>query len=257
MIHGSVSSIASTNLWRPRAQGDLAPERDQTGGGERHTTALAPRRRGGLFEWGPSPEPPAAAGRPGSRWERGLSARIEQFRQEMREFFTTAIPEEIPRRRTGEELTKDDIATTHRALHAAGMAVCAWPVEWGGRTGRTSSYLWFDELPTRRVPAPLAFNANMIGLVIAAFGSAEMKARFLPPTAALDIWWCQGYSEARPAATSPRCARRRSATAMSTSSTDRRRGPRSVSMPDWIFVLVRTDLQAPKPQQGISMFPST
>ena len=45
------------------------------------------------------------------------------------------------------------------------------------------------------VPPPLAFNANMIGPVIANFGSEEQKKKFLPATANLDIWWCQGFSE--------------------------------------------------------------
>lgn len=187
--------------------------------------------------------------------ERGLSAQDEQFRQEMRESFTTAIPEEIrAKAHTGEELTKDDIATTHRALHAAGMAVPAWPVEWGGKDWTNlQRYLWFDELQLAGVPAPLAFNANMIGPVIAAFGSDEMKARFLPPTAALDIWWCQGFSE--PEAGSDLASLRTTAV---------RDGDEYVvngqktwttlgQYADWIFALVRTDPQAPKPQQGISM----
>ena len=46
-----------------------------------------------------------------------------------------------------------------------------------------------------QVPEPLTFNANMVGPVIAQFGSQELKERFLPPTANLDIWWCQGFSE--------------------------------------------------------------
>ena len=186
--------------------------------------------------------------------ERGLSAQDEQFRQEMREFFTTAIPEEIrAKAHTGEELTKDDIATTHRALHAAGMAVPAWPVEWGGKDWTNlQRYLWFDE-PTRRGPGAARVQRQHDRSVIAAFGSAEMKARFLPPTAALDIWWCQGFSE--PEAGSDLASLRTTAV---------RDGDEYVvngqktwttlgQYADWIFALVRTDPQAPKPQQGISM----
>ena len=35
----------------------------------------------------------------------------------------------------------------------------------------------------------------MVGPVIANFGSEEQKEKFLPATASLDIWWCQGFSE--------------------------------------------------------------
>ena len=46
------------------------------------------------------------------------------------------------------------------------------------------------------VPEPLAFNAAMVGPVIAEFGAQEQKERFLPPTANCDIWWCQGFLRA-------------------------------------------------------------
>src|SRR3546814_4307546 len=45
------------------------------------------------------------------------------------------------------------------------------------------------------VPNPFPFNVSMVGPVIAAFGSQEQKEQFLPATANLDIWWCQGFSE--------------------------------------------------------------
>ena len=35
----------------------------------------------------------------------------------------------------------------------------------------------------------------MCGPVIIAFGTEEQKKRFLPRMAALDDWWCQGFSE--------------------------------------------------------------
>ena len=55
--------------------------------------------------------------------------------------------------------------------------------------------IWLSEMQLASVPEPLPFNASMIGPVIAQFGSQAMKERFLPATANLDIWWCQGFSE--------------------------------------------------------------
>jgi alkylation response protein AidB-like acyl-CoA dehydrogenase len=102
------------------------------------------------------------------------------------------------------------------------------------------------------VPAPLAFNASMIGPVIAQFGSQELKERFLPPTANLDIWWSQGFSE--PDAGSDLASLRTTAV---------RDGEEFVvngqktwttlgQYGDWIFTLVRTDPEVKK-QAGISM----
>ena len=118
-----------------------------------------------------------------------------------------------------------------RILNDAGLAVPNWPVEWGGRTGPRYSARSGPKRCEWRVPEPLAFNASMVGPVIAEFGSTELKERFLPATANLDIWWCQGFSEPEAGSDLARCARPRSATATTTSSTARRPGPHSGSTP--------------------------
>ena len=81
-------------------------------------------------------------------------------------------------------------------MNEHGLAVPHWPVEWGGQDWTpVQRHLWSEEMLLAHVPPPLAFNAAMVGPVIATFGSQEMKERFLPETANLDIWWCQGFSE--------------------------------------------------------------
>jgi pimeloyl-CoA dehydrogenase large subunit len=175
------------------------------------------------------------------------------FREEMRRFFRTEIPAEIrDRAGRGEHVSKQDLVTVQRAMNRAGIAVPHWPVEWGGK-GWTSiqSYIWLEEMQLASVPAPLAFNTSMVGPVIAQFGTAAQKQRFLPPTANLDIWWCQGFSE--PGAGSDLASLR---------TTARRDGESWVingqktwttlaQHADWIFVLCRTDSTVKK-QEGIS-----
>ena len=119
------------------------------------------------------------------------------FRDEMRTFFTTQIPAEIRERYArGEEVGKEGFIESQRILNANGLATPHWPVEWGGRDWTpVQKHIWLDELQLASVPEPLAFNTSMVGPVIAAFGSQEQKEKFLPPTANLDIWWCQGFSE--------------------------------------------------------------
>ena len=66
-------------------------------------------------------------------------------------------------------------------LNAAGLAVPHWPVEWGGQDWTPlQRHIWREEMQLACVPEPLAFNASMVGPVIAAFGSQEQKERFLP-----------------------------------------------------------------------------
>ena len=183
-----------------------------------------------------------------------LSQEDADFREEMRTFFTTQVPQDIrdtvAARR---ELSKDQVVRAQQALNAAGLAVPGWPVEWGGKDWTPlQRHIWHEEMQMACVPLPLAFNASMIGPVIAQFGSQEMKERFLPATANLDIWWSQGFSE--PDAGSDLASLRTSAV---------RDGDHYVvngqktwttlgQYGDWIFTLVRTDPEAKK-QAGISM----
>ena len=176
------------------------------------------------------------------------------FRDELREFFTTKIPADIRARvRAGELKLPDDVVTTQRIMNEHGLAVPNWPVEWGGKDWTPlQRQIWSDEMRLACVPEPLAFNASMVGPVIARFGSQELKERFLPPTANVDIWWCQGFSE--PEAGSDLASVR--TTAVRDGDSYVINGQKTWTTlgqyADWIFVLARTDPTAPKRQAGIS-----
>ncbi|OBK49041.1 acyl-CoA dehydrogenase family protein [Mycobacterium kubicae] len=176
------------------------------------------------------------------------------FRDELRTFYSTKIPDDIRERvREGGSLTKDQIVTNHRILNEHGLAVPNWPVEWGGKDWTLVQHqLWADEMQLACVPEPLNFNTKMVGPVIAEFGSQEIKERFLPPTANIDIWWCQGFSE--PEAGSDLASLR--TTAVRDGESYVVNGQKTWTTlgqyADWIFCLVRTDPQAPKRQAGIS-----
>lgn len=182
-----------------------------------------------------------------------LSEEDAAFREEMREFFTTQIPQDIrdtvAARR---ELSKDQIVRSTQAMNAAGIAVPNWPVEWGGKDWTPlQRHIWHEEMQLAGVMPPLAFNASMVGPVIAAFGSQEIKERFLPKTANLDIWWSQGFSE--PDAGSDLASLR--TTAVKEGDEYIVNGQKTWTTlgqyGDWIFTLVRTDPDAKK-QAGIS-----
>jgi len=175
------------------------------------------------------------------------------FRERMREFFTTQIPQRIRDEvQRGEHVSRDDQVAAQRILNANGLAVPHWPAAWGGQDwSPVQLYIYQDEMQQACVPPPLGFNANMVGPVIAQFGSEAQKQKFLPATANLDIWWCQGFSE--PGAGSDLA---------SLGTTAVRDGDHYVvngqktwttlaQYADWIFCLARTDKQAKK-QMGIS-----
>ncbi len=175
------------------------------------------------------------------------------FREEMREFFHTQIPRRIREAsQRGEHVSKEDEVTAQRIMNAAGLAVPHWPKPWGGRDwSPVQLYLWQDEMQQSGTPAPLAFNCNMVGPVIAQFGSEAQKERFLPRAANLDDWWCQGFSE--PGAGSDLASLR--TTAVRDGDEWLVNGQKTwttlAQFADWIFCLCRTDPSAKK-QEGIS-----
>lgn len=175
------------------------------------------------------------------------------FRAEVRSFLRSEIPEDIRRKVSeGRKLDRQDIVTSQRILNAKGWAVSHWPIEWGGQDwSPIERYIFTEELQQAAVPLPLQFNCYMVGPVIAAFGNEAQKKRFLAPTANLDIWWCQGFSE--PGAGSDLASLKTRAV---------REGDHYIvngqktwttlgQYADWIFCLVRTNTEVKK-QAGIS-----
>ncbi len=141
-----------------------------------------------------------------------------------------------------------------RRLYEAGYAGLHWPVDAGGRGATPTQHLIFLE-ETERAGAPYV-GANFVGLLhagptVAAEGTAEQRARWLPPVLRGDEVWCQGFSE--PDAGSDLASLRTRAV---------RDGDDYVisgskiwtshaEVADWCELLVRTDPGAPK-HRGIS-----
>ena len=183
-----------------------------------------------------------------------LTEEERAFRDELRTFFTTEIPAEVrAKTASGTPLGKDDYVAVQRILHSRGLAVPNWPVEWGGQDWTPMQRnIWLSELQLASVPDPLPFNASMIGPVIAQFGSQEMKERFLPATANLDIWWCQGFSEPEAGSDLASLKTRAVRDGDDYIVNGQKTWTTLAQHADWIFCLVRTDPNAKK-QAGISM----
>jgi len=175
------------------------------------------------------------------------------FRDQVREFLRTSLPALLRSKlEQGAQPSRDEIVAWQRALNARGWAVPHWPVEWGGtRWSAIEHHIFQDELQQWPAPATLPFNVDMVGPVIAAFGSEAQKRHFLPRAANLDDWWCQGFSE--PGAGSDLASLRTTATRAG--DRYRVRGHKTwttlAQHADWIFCLVRTNVQVKK-QEGIS-----
>ena len=183
----------------------------------------------------------------------GFTAEENAFREEVRAFIRSMLPAES-RRKVIEErpLSKADVVNWQRILNAKGWAVPHWPAEWGGTDWTPiQRYIFEEELQRAAAPPLLSFNVRMIGPVLAAVGSDEQKKRFLPATANLDIWWCQGFTEPGSgsdlASLNTRAVRSGDHYVVS----GQKIWTTSAQHADWMFALVRTDPAARK-QDGIS-----
>ena len=182
------------------------------------------------------------------------AASLAAFRAEVRAFLRENLPADMAWRRRHMSFYggHEDIMAWSRILGTRGWAVPHWPVEYGG-TGWSPLELHVFHEETKRADAPaLPYQGPyLVGPVLIAVGSAEQKARFLPPIALGQACWCQGFSE--PNAGSD-LARLRT--------TAQRNGDHYVlngqklwtsgaHVADWGFFLVRTNTEA-RPQEGIS-----
>lgn len=175
------------------------------------------------------------------------------FRAEVRAFLRKEIPEHILKKAACNEMfAREDYVTTQGILNKKGWAVPQWPKEWGGQDlSAVKLYILNEELQLAAIPPPFPLNTNMVGPVIATFGTEAQKKRFLPGTANLDIWWCQGFSEPEAgsdlASLKTRAVREGDYYIVNGQKT----WTTLAQYADWMFCLVRTDPQARK-QEGIS-----
>ena len=175
------------------------------------------------------------------------------FRDEARRFIADHYPPELhAKQESGAEMEKADFIKWHKILAAKGWAAPSWPVEYGGPGwSPVQKFVFAEELATAGTLPILPFGLSMVSPVIMAFGTPEQKARFLPPTLAGDIWWCQGYSEPGSgsdlASLSTRAVRDGDHYVVNGQKT----WTTLAQFADWGFFLVRTDPTAKK-QQGIS-----
>jgi alkylation response protein AidB-like acyl-CoA dehydrogenase len=84
-----------------------------------------------------------------------------------------------------------------RTMYEDRWSVVSWPAEYGGRGVGIVEWLIFEE-EYYRAGAPRRVSQNGIFLLAPTmldYGTADQKARFLPPMASGTEIWCQGWSE--------------------------------------------------------------
>src|SRR5665213_711749 len=176
------------------------------------------------------------------------------FRDELRGFIRDNLPADIrDKMRLGYGPEKEDTTRWQRILNRKHWAAYNWPKEWGGPGWTPVQRMMFLE-ENMLTPAPdmQVFNITMIGPVLIQFGTDEQKQRFLPRAANVDDWWCQGFSE--PGAGSDLASLKTAAKLDGDHYVvnGQKIWTSTAHHADWCFVLVRTNPNARKRQEGIS-----
>ena len=121
----------------------------------------------------------------------------QAFRAEVRAWMAAHVPrtplEHFDASREGFEAHRAWEAT----LKTGDWGMVTWPVEYGGRGLDLIQWLIFEE-EYYRAGAPGRVNQNgifLFGPTLIEFGSADQKARFLPPMASGEEIWAQAWSE--------------------------------------------------------------
>ena len=127
------------------------------------------------------------------------SAAEEEFRSELRSWLAEMVPTLPPKPSHLDWPGRRAYDTKwQRMLYDAGYAGIDWPVEGGGRgASPVEQLIYLEEL--ERAHAPYV-GVNFVGLLHAGptlivEGTAEQRARFLPPILRGEEVWCQGFSE--------------------------------------------------------------
>ncbi|MFI8239024.1 acyl-CoA dehydrogenase family protein [Streptomyces sp. NPDC085866] len=172
----------------------------------------------------------------------GFTAEDEGFRAEARGWLAAHADSAQDRR------------TWERTLGKAGWIGIGWPEGgYGNRTATlTQQVAWAEEYARSGAPPRSGhIGENLLAPTLIVHGSEEQKSRFLPPVAAGEELWCQGYSE--PGAGSDLAGVRTSAVRAGASYriTGQKIWTSLAHEADWCFVLARTD-PGSRRHQGLS-----
>jgi alkylation response protein AidB-like acyl-CoA dehydrogenase len=184
------------------------------------------------------------------------TAQDEAFRTEFRAWLQNNLQDATPIR---EPLADEEAADWearirwHRKLNEGGWVAISWPREYGGRGASIlQNIVYHEELERAGTAAPFTgFGIPLLGPTLIHWGTSEQKRRFLPKILTAEEIWCQGYSEPNAGSDLAGLQTRAIEDGDDFVVNGSKIWTSAAQRADWIFLLVRTDADAPK-HKGIS-----
>ena len=186
-----------------------------------------------------------------------VSPEAEQFRTKVRQFLDAELPDGWAGVGELDHEQAEVFAKRWRtALAEHGFLATSWPNEYGG-AGLTEleQVVLAEEFARVGVPTGTMndlFSITMIGNTLLHWGTEEQKRHFLPRILSGEDVWCQGYSEPGSGSDLASLSTRAVLDGDEWVINGQKIWTSGGHLANWIFVLVRTNPQAP-PHRGISM----
>ncbi|MFQ5874380.1 MAG: acyl-CoA dehydrogenase family protein [Dehalococcoidia bacterium] len=179
----------------------------------------------------------------------------ETFRRELRAFLKAELPPDW--KGTDAYGKTDDVEFDRymrRKLVERGWLTMAWPREYGGQdASNVIQAIFSEEMTYHEAPGRDGSGVGLLAPVLMVHGTDEQKARHLGPIARGEVTWAQGFSE--PGAGSDLASLQTSAVEEGDDYVinGQKIWSSGAHLADWMFVLARTDPDAPK-HRGITYF---
>ena len=172
------------------------------------------------------------------------------FRLEVRAWLADTLPDRLRGLSTRPRF--EDAQWWYGKLAERGWAALHWPREWGGaEAGPDRQIVLREELARAGAPEISSQGLNHIGPILMRFGSAAQKRRHLPKILSGEVTWCQGYSEPGAGSDLAGLATRAVPEGAEFVVTGRKIWTTWAHHAQWMFLLARTDPDAPRKQAGI------
>ena len=140
-----------------------------------------------------------------------------------------------------------------KGLAERGWLVMSWPEKYGGAdSSPMMNTIFAEEMAYRRAPGHDRFGTRMFGPTLMRFGTEEQRTKYLGSIARGEIQWCQGYSEPNSGSDLASLQTRAVEDGDDFVVTGAKIWTSLAHRADMMFMLVRTDLDAPT-HKGISL----
>jgi alkylation response protein AidB-like acyl-CoA dehydrogenase len=176
------------------------------------------------------------------------------WRDEVRNFIESEQPERDEEPMNFERGRNPKLKAWREKLSSKGWVAPAWPKEYGGAgLGVMEQFIMNEEFAEARVPNAGGMGTSMIGPTIIIHGNEEQKKEHLGAILKGEVQWCQGYSEPGSGSDLASLQTRAVRDGDDYVINGQKIWTSGAHMADWMFMLARTDPDAPK-HRGITYF---